>query len=314
MQAEQRSGYSVSLLHVADAEAYLLVPDVAMQQKCPAVLLLHDHGAHFSIGKEKMVSPLWRTDLDSVGNALLRRDAQMWTDKFYSGIFLGDSLARAGYVVLVADALYWGSRAVNSLAWNTASWDELKAYNKALKEYQPTFYQDCSRQGFVWFERILQDDRAALSYLLSLPYVDTQRVVSMGFSMGAYRSWQLASADSRISACAASNWMGVASMMGGYLLNQSSYSMYRPSLYLPSEEHAVVDYPDIAAGIAPRPFLLQYGTADPVCPLASAESAIARIAQEYADNPSAFQPIAYQAQHLFTRAHYEALLDWLRAL
>lgn len=38
-------------------KGYLLVPDRAADEKCPAIILLHDHGARFDIGKEKLVRP-----------------------------------------------------------------------------------------------------------------------------------------------------------------------------------------------------------------------------------------------------------------
>ena len=38
--------------------AYLLVPDKASEKEpCPAILMLHDHGARFDIGKEKLARP-----------------------------------------------------------------------------------------------------------------------------------------------------------------------------------------------------------------------------------------------------------------
>src|SRR5690348_5790551 len=66
----------------------------------PAVLLLHDHGATFGIGKEKLVRP-WYDDTRLAS-------AQAWADTYFSGRFVGDELARRGHVVLCLDALGWG--------------------------------------------------------------------------------------------------------------------------------------------------------------------------------------------------------------
>ena len=57
---EQRAGYEARKIWFNVSEwsripAYLLVPDG--KGPFPAVIMLHDHGAHFSIGKEKMVRP-----------------------------------------------------------------------------------------------------------------------------------------------------------------------------------------------------------------------------------------------------------------
>ena len=56
--SEQRTGYSCSLVEFSvekdeRIKAYLLVPDGASEANIkPAVLMLHDHGARFDIGKD----------------------------------------------------------------------------------------------------------------------------------------------------------------------------------------------------------------------------------------------------------------------
>ena len=70
---EQRDGYEAQKIVFSvnkweKTMAYLLVPKA---KKAPALLMLHDHGAHFSIGKEKMVRPF---GVDST----LMEDAEDW--------------------------------------------------------------------------------------------------------------------------------------------------------------------------------------------------------------------------------------------
>ena len=67
----------------------------------PAVIMLHDHGAHFSIGKEKMVRPFGVSPEISA-------DAEDWVVRCYDGQYTGDYFAQNGYVVLSIDALFWG--------------------------------------------------------------------------------------------------------------------------------------------------------------------------------------------------------------
>ncbi|MDW8308716.1 MAG: hypothetical protein RMK20_05010 [Verrucomicrobiales bacterium] len=69
----------------------------------PAVLLLHDHGAKFDIGKEKVIEP-WDVPPEKL------ESARNWVAKYYGGRFLGDELARRGYVCLATDALNWSDR------------------------------------------------------------------------------------------------------------------------------------------------------------------------------------------------------------
>ena len=61
---QRRNGYECQYVEFSahDKErikAYLLVPDSAdCAQKAPGLVMLHDHGARFDIGKEKLVEPM----------------------------------------------------------------------------------------------------------------------------------------------------------------------------------------------------------------------------------------------------------------
>src|SRR5574344_60868 len=68
---EKRKGYKAQKVefNISDysrTTAYILIPDG--KGPFPAVLLLHDHGAHFSIGKEKMIRP-FNTDSLTIADA-----------------------------------------------------------------------------------------------------------------------------------------------------------------------------------------------------------------------------------------------------
>lgn len=103
---EKREGYTARKLefNLSDfyrARAYVLIPDG--EGPFPAVNLLHDHGAHLYIGKEKMIRPF---DDDS----LVLDDADKWVNNLYGGQYFGDYLAKNGYVVFSTDAPMWGER------------------------------------------------------------------------------------------------------------------------------------------------------------------------------------------------------------
>ena len=305
---EHRDGYTAQLVwvpvsHADTATGYLLIPDSI--RKAPAALVLHDHGAHFSIGKEKMVCPICPAEADSAAHAAIQQDARRWVNKFYDGMFVGDSLAKAGYVVLAIDAVYWGERQQAALTSDSVA--------ISPKAYQPAYYRrHLHHYGEAWFETILRDDRACVDYLRALPCVDSARIAVFGFSMGAFRAWQLAACDPRVRVCVAAHWMTTkADHLGTALVpnesNPSAYSMYRPDC---SE-----DYPETAAHIAPRPFLLLYGEQDPLFTPDSVQAAIRTIAAHYTDSlPNAhglFQATPMPYKHFFSRGHWDATREFL---
>lgn len=269
--AEQRNGYRVEqvevpVTHGEMAKGYLLLPDKASQHPCPAIIACHDHGARFSIGKEKLCRPILSADSLPTEKARLA-EAVAWVNKYYAGAFVADTLAAHGYVVLVIDACYWGSRTAEPVDYQQST-DSIKRLNKRLKNEQPQFYeQHLQATGEPWFETILADDRACITYLQSRPEVKKAQIGVWGFSMGAYRAWQLAAEDKRIRFCAAANWMTTSAERGKNLSGKASwqlpdasgYSMYRPM----KED---VDYGAIVSSIAPRPMLLQYGSHDHLFP------------------------------------------------
>ena len=299
----------LTIVFLGGHPATLLVPPHAEGERLPAVVVLHDHGAWFTIGQEKMASPEWRNDLDSLSNLRLQAESRAWVDRCYSGIYVADSLAKEGFVVLVTDALYWGRRRV-ACDNQPADYDALKALNKALQKAQPAFYeQHLQETGEAWFETILREDIESVDYLCSLPFVDTTKIFCFGFSMGAYRSWQLAAADPRIAGCAAANWMTTIRYTGGFITGSSSWAMYRP---VPEGADSTdYDYPMIAAKISPRPFLLLYGTKDHVIPAAGTKMAIRTIRRQYKSRQ--FRTVAFPADHVFTPEHYQTLLRWLKS-
>ena len=266
---------------------------------CPAVLVLHDHGAWFTIGKEKMVSPV-------SADTLLLQEVNWFVERCYDGAFIGDTLASRGYVVLCIDALFWGERASERHS-PTAGLEEKKVFNKSIQAYQPKLYSACVRENDrAWFEQILLDDKACVDYLLNLPYVDKQRVGCFGFSFGAYRAWQLSSEDKRIAVCAAANWM-TTKKSNGVLPNASAYSMFRPA------QPYKTDYPDIASQIAPRPFLLIYGTHDHLFVTEVVMQCVEKIAAAYKESGSEtmFRSAAFDDDHFFGTPQREALLRFL---
>ncbi|MFE7932415.1 dienelactone hydrolase family protein [Streptomyces sp. NPDC057456] len=227
---------TLSLTRHERVRAALLTPDGP--GPFPAVLLLHDHGAKFDIGKEKLVRP-WYDDTRLAS-------AQGWSERYFSGRFVGDELARRGYVVLCADALGWGDR-------GPLAYDEQQALASNF------FNLGSSLAGLM-----AREDARAAGFLAGLDRVDRGRVAAVGFSMGAFRAWQTAALSDDLAAAAAVCWMtGLKEMMvpgNNTLRGQSSYYMLHPGL------PRYLDFPDVASIAAPRPMLFFDGGLDPLFP------------------------------------------------
>lgn len=243
---EQRDGYEARKIRFNLSEwsrvpAYLLVPEG--EGPFPAIVLLHDHGAHFSIGKEKMVRPF------HVAPEVME-DADQWARQCYDGQYVGDYLARHGYVVLAVDALFWGERGRK----------EGTSYD-AQQALASNFLQ----MGASWGSFINVDDMRSAEFLASLPFVDKERVGSLGFSMGAYRSWMLAALTDVVRASASICWMNTTEHLMTLTNNQnkggSAYAMLIPAL------RRYLDYPHVASIACPKPTLFFNGTQDKLFPI-----------------------------------------------
>lgn len=215
----------------------------------PAVLLLHDHGARFDIGKEKMIEP-WEDETRL-------QAAKMWSDKYFSGRFVGDQLAARGYLVLAIDAFGWGDRGVMTY------------------EAQQAVACNLMNLGSSLAGLMAGEDMRAASFLASLPEVDKSRVAALGFSMGGYRAWQVAALSDFIQAAVAVCWMGTVKglMVPGnnQLRGQSAFCLLHPGLI------NYLDYPDVASIAAPKPMLFFNGGKDQLFPVESVDTAFQKM-------------------------------------
>lgn len=226
--------------------AYELIPDG--KGPFPAVLLLHDHGGHFSIGKEKMIRPFGVTEEKLA-------DADDWCKRCYGGQYVGDYLASQGYVVISIDAPFWGDRGVKG----GTKWDDYK--------YIAGNFMMLGRNISSWMNF---EDVYAADFLASLPEADKERIGCMGFSMGAYRSWMLSALTDRVKCGVAVCWMHTT----GYqisrefgLKNHEEWANLIPGI------RRYLDYPHIASIACPKPMLFINGSQDKLFPVVSVNKA-----------------------------------------
>ncbi len=286
---KQRDGYKVqkicfNLSGFSRVPAYLLIPDG--KGPFPAIVMYHDHGAHFSIGKEKMVRPFHVPDT-------LLSDAEEWSVKCYDGQYTGDYYARNGYVVLSVDALFWGDRGRKE----GVRYDSQQALSANLLQ-----------MGMSWGALIAWDDIRSVDFIATQPYVDAEKIGVLGFSMGAHRAWMTAAASEKVKAAAAICWMNTTDSLMSLTNNQnkggSAYSMIIPNL------RNYMDYPHVASIACPKPMFFINGTRDKLFPVEGVKEAYRQM-HEVWDSQQAGDKLLtklYDSPHFFSKEMQEETL------
>ena len=271
---EQRDGYKAQKIAFninaySRITAYLLIPDGG-DGKFPAVVALHDHGAHLFIGKEKMIRPFFiaseEQDADGkisekkkAANQEVLDDADAWARQLYDNQYVGDYLAKHGYVVLSIDAPMWGER--------------------GRKEGVDRNKYDLIAGNMMMLGRDLSafmtyDDIASTEFLASLPMVDAKRIGCVGCSMGAYRSWMLSALSDRIKTGASICWMITTDAQLTRRFGRKENGGFAnciPGL------RQYLDYPHIASLACPKPMLFINGIKDKLFPVPGVKDAFAEM-------------------------------------
>lgn len=264
---EQRDGYKAQKIAFninaySRITAYLLIPDG--KGPFPTVNALHDHGAHLFIGKEKMIRPFFTLEeQDSPTKQALCQeildDADAWARQLYDNQYVGDYLAKHGYVVFSADAPMWGER--------------------GRKEGVDRNKYDLIAGNMMMLGRDLSafmtyDDISSTEFLASLPMVDAKRIGCVGCSMGAYRSWMLSALSDRIKAGASICWMITTDAQLTRRFGRKENGGFAnciPGL------RQYLDYPHIASLACPKPMLFINGTKDKLFPVPGVKDAFAEM-------------------------------------
>ncbi len=264
--------------------AYLLVPDG--NGPFPAVLLLHDHGAEFRIGKEKMVRP-W----DDTPEKLVLADE--WVAKSLGGRFIGEELARRGYVCLATDALNWSDR-------GGGGYENQQALASNLMQL------GISYAGLIW-----QEDLQAARFLATRPEVDNKHIAAIGFSMGSNRAWQVAAISDHVAAgvciCSMASLPELMAPGINITQGQSSFTMLNPGLSL------WLDVPDVASIACPKSMLFYNGRQDKIYPVSAVETAYQKMrgVWESQDALNKLETKLWDVPHVFNVEMQEEAFAWL---
>jgi dienelactone hydrolase len=254
LSEEQREGYrarkiEIRLSRYYTVPAYVLIPDGL--GPFPAINVLHDHGAHLFIGKEKMIHPL------AIEDTAVIKDANEWVANLYEGQFVGDYLARHGYVVFSADAPMWGERG---------------QAEGARRDRYDMIAGNMMMYGIDLSAYMTYDDLSGTEYLASMPEVDANRIGCMGCSMGAYRAWMLSALSDHIKVGVAICWMVTTDEQLSFKYKRTENGGFAncfPGL------RRWLDYPHVASLACPKAMLFINGSQDKLFPVAGVEKAFA---------------------------------------
>lgn len=249
---EQREGYKARKIEIRlsryyTVPAYMLIPDG--KGPFPAINALHDHGAHLFIGKEKMIRPLACEDSAVV------KDADEWAASLYERQFVGDYLARHGFVVFSADAPMWGERGQKE---------------GARRDRYDMIAGNMMMYGIDLSAYMTYDDLSGTDFLASLPEVDASRIGCMGCSMGAYRAWMLSALSDHIKAGASICWMTTTDEQMSFKYSRTENGGFAncfPGL------RRWMDYPHVASMACPKAMLFINGSQDKLFPVPGVEKA-----------------------------------------
>jgi dienelactone hydrolase len=323
IQQEEREGFAIEQVMISATKAYeipawILIP-VKRKGKLPAVNVLHCHSGRYTWGHEKCLS--------SPGDSPELID---FRSKTYGRAY-AEELAKRGYVVMVTDAFYFGSRRLQPETINPAavptdankayaslkkvkqgSAEWLSAVNIICREFEHPVAKTLFAAGATWPGVHLWDDMRSLDYLASRPEVDSERMGCMGLSLGGFRA-ALLSAHPKVKATSATAWMTQFEDQLRNHTRQHTWMVFIPGLY------AKMDLPDIAALLAPGSLLIQECSRDLLYPQPALHKAVEKLKTIYkkAGVPERFRGTFYDEPHCF-RPHmqseaFEWMDKWLKA-
>lgn len=259
---------------------YLLLPaDVAYP--VPGLVVFHAWGGPMLFGKDRIVNS--------------GRDHPVLAEHratYYSGNYLAEVFATAGYAVIVIDAHHFGERAPRGFGGIP---DELDPYALSTAEYwhfdsvvRDQLYlgvKQLNWAGTTWMGLNYGDDSRCVDYLAGRPEVDAGRIGCTGLSGGGWRTDILAALDRRVKASASGCWMTTGDYQQAYNVSGAIGTF----CLLPGVWDRI-DIPDLAIMAAPNATMVIGNSEDLLFPPEGQQEAARQIAAgfEWAGCPEKF--------------------------
>lgn len=282
--------------------AYVLIPKSG-NPPYPGIVALHDHGAFYAWGKEKIVE----VEDEHPSLTEFKRTG-------YGGRSWATELCRRGFVVIVIDMFYWGERRL-LVAEDPADWHEprrmtgedIMAFNRRSSEWTVRTAIGLFEAGVTWSGVMFTDDLRTVDYLATRPEVDPERIGCCGLSVGGFRCAHLAGLHPRIKAAVVVGWMCSYGAMLKSHLTSIGFMKVIPGMY------RYMDLPDIAGMTAPGGLMVIHGLRDGLFPNSGVEEAFDKLRAIYtkAGHPERFEPVTYDGPHEFNVPMQEKAFEWL---
>ncbi|MBL9189099.1 MAG: hypothetical protein JNK23_16570 [Opitutaceae bacterium] len=315
VRREERDGFAIEVIKIRATEAYdiparVLIPS-GRRGRLPAVVAMHCHSGRYVWGHEKVLSSPGEP---AVLTEFRARDGRPWAEH----------LVKRGYIVIVADAFYFGERRLRSESLEPSRvFPEVRDRHRALLAAAPgspewltavnaicSFYEHLTSKtliaaGATWPGLLAWDDMRTVDYLASRPDVDPARLGAAGLSGGGLRTAHLIAADARIKAASITGWMTTfAHQLPRHI--RHTWMAFTPGLY------SSLDLPDAAALHAPGALLVQQCLRDTLYPSEGLRASVDKLTQIYAKAgiPEKFRGSFHDVVHSFPPALQEETFDW----
>jgi pimeloyl-ACP methyl ester carboxylesterase len=198
---------------------------------------------------------------------------------------------------------------LTSLGYNALCFDAW-IFGERAKRTELDFFKDTLWHGRVLWGMMVYDSLKAVDYLVSRPDVDTQKLATVGMSMGSSTAQWVAALDPRLKVvvdiCCLTDWHTLVEVGG---LKGHGIYYYVPDLL----NHFTAA--QMNALIAPRAHLSLAGNLDALTPLAGLEKIDQALKGVYASTGHAdhWKLLRYDSAHLETPAMREEIRKWLVA-
>ena len=270
-ESVQEEGYTRQLIsYVSDGDkvsAYLLLPDKL--EKNPAILINHQHNREHHLGKSEVCG--------LAGNPLQA---------------FGPELAKKGFVVLAPDSICFEERRKDPSVEGFDFW----------QHFHEMTYRVIT--GEFLMKKVLTDAMNGVSLLRGLPFVDAERIGTLGHSYGGNTVLFLAALDERISFACAS----------GSACTFEYRMKYGTGIEMASvipNFHGKYDIDDLVALTAPRKLLLVSSDEDKYS--MDAPEIVEKAGKRYAELGVSenLEHKRYSGGHGLTEERFEDIIDWI---